>query len=68
MGSCKKTGCLCLYINILCLLDVKGNIVAKDEEKTEVINVFFASIFYSKSSYCWGSQPPELVDKNGKQN
>lgn len=43
MGSCKKTGCLCLYINILCLLDVKGNIVAKGEEKTEVINVFFAS-------------------------
>lgn len=51
---------------VLCLLDVKENFIAKDEEKTEVINAFFASIFHSKASY-WGSQPPELLDKNRRQ-
>lgn len=60
MGSCRKT--------VFHLLDVKRNIVAKDEEKTEVISAFFASVFYSKASYYQGSQPPELVDRNGKQN
>lgn len=59
MGTHMKT--------VLCLLDVKENFIAKDEEKIEVINAFFASIFHSKASYHWGSQPPELLDRNGKQ-
>jgi len=54
--------------NLHPLLDAKGNIVTKDEEEDEVLNVFFASVFNSKTSYSWGTQPPELEDRNGEQN
>ncbi|KAK4832989.1 hypothetical protein QYF61_027013 [Mycteria americana] len=50
------------------LLDVGGNIVAKDEEKAEVLNAFFDSVFNSKTSYSWGTQPPELEDRDGEHN
>lgn len=60
MGSHMKT--------VPCLFDVKGNLIAKDEEKAEVINAFLASIFHSKASYDQGSQPPELISRNWKQN
>jgi len=49
-------------------LDVKGNTVTKADEKAEVLNVAFASIFNSKTSCSPGTQPPELEDGDGEQN
>lgn len=40
--------------------------MTKEEEKTEVLNVFFASVFNSKTSCSVGTQTPELKDKNGE--
>lgn len=48
------------------LLLVGANIVTKDEKQSEVLNVFFASAFNSKSS-CWSTGPPELENKDGDQ-
>ncbi|KAK4819995.1 hypothetical protein QYF61_017374 [Mycteria americana] len=50
------------------LLDARGNIVAKDEEKAEVLNAFFASVFNSKTSCSPGTQLPELEDRDREQN
>ncbi|KAK4818051.1 LOW QUALITY PROTEIN: hypothetical protein QYF61_004578 [Mycteria americana] len=54
--------------NLHPLLDVGRNIMRKDEEKSEVLNAFFASVFNSQTSYPQGIQPPELEDRNGEQN
>ncbi|KAK4822331.1 hypothetical protein QYF61_013030 [Mycteria americana] len=54
--------------NLHPLLDEGGNIVTKDEEKAEVLNAFFASVFHSKTSCSPGTQPPELADRDGEQN
>ncbi|PKU46309.1 rna-directed dna polymerase from mobile element jockey-like [Limosa lapponica baueri] len=43
-----------------------GNTVTKDEEKAEVLNAFFASVFNSKTSCSLGNQLPELEGR--KQN
>jgi len=50
------------------LLDARGNIDNEDEEKTEVLNAFFASVLTSQTGYSQGSQPPVLEDREGEQN
>jgi len=50
------------------LLDVRENIAKKDEEKAEVLNDFFASVFNSQTGYSQGSQPPVLEDMEGEWN
>jgi len=38
-------------------LDVRESIVTKAEEKAEVLNAFFVSVFNSKTSCSVGTQP-----------
>jgi len=55
-------------VNLHPLLDVGENIPNKDEEKAEVLNAFFDSVFDSPTGYPQGSQPPVLEDGEGEQN
>jgi len=50
------------------LLGAGGNIANKDEEKAEVLNAFFASVFNSQTSYSQGTGTPVLEDREGEQN
>jgi len=47
---------------------VGRNIVNKDEEKAEVLDACFASLFNSETAYSQGCQPPVLEDRDGEQN
>ncbi|KAK4806238.1 LOW QUALITY PROTEIN: hypothetical protein QYF61_013382 [Mycteria americana] len=54
--------------NLQPLVDGGGNTVTKDEEKAEVLNAFFASLFNSRADCSLGTQPVELEDRVGDQN
>jgi len=47
------------------LLDVGGNLLTKDEEKADVLNAFFASVFNSQRSCSPDTQPSPLSRKTG---
>ena len=54
--------------NLHRLLNAKGNLVTKNQDKAEVFNALFASVFNSETCYSLGTQPPALVDRDGEQN
>ncbi|NXY64185.1 PO11 protein, partial [Callaeas wilsoni] len=54
--------------NLHSLLDAGGNLVTKDEEKEEVLNTFFASVFKKKTSCPQDNCLPGLVGGVREQN
>ena len=44
--------------NLHPLMDTEGSLVTKDQDKLEVLNASFASVFNSKTCYFLGTQPP----------
>jgi len=54
--------------NLHPLLDGGGTIAKNVEEKAEVLNACFASVFHSKTSSSPVTQPPEVENRDGEQN
>jgi len=54
--------------NLHPLLDAEGNMVTKNQDKAEVLNTFFATVFNSKTNCFLVTQPLALVDRGGQQN
>ncbi|RMC22481.1 hypothetical protein DUI87_00795 [Hirundo rustica rustica] len=54
--------------NLCSLLDEGGNIVTADEEKAEVLNAYFASVFNGKTTCLQDNCSLELVDGVREQN
>ncbi|KAJ7427381.1 Protein Wnt-4 [Willisornis vidua] len=54
--------------NLQSLLDLRGNIVNQDEEKAEVLNTYFVSVFTSKTGGPQDNWPLELIDNDRKLN
>ncbi|KAJ7409653.1 RNA-directed DNA polymerase from mobile element jockey-like protein [Willisornis vidua] len=50
------------------LLDSRGNIVNWEEEKVEVLNTYFASVFTNKTGGPQDNGPLELIDNDRKLN
>ena len=53
--------------NLHPLLDAEGKLVTKDQDKAEVLNAFFASVFNSETCHSLRTQLPVLVNRDGEQ-
>jgi len=53
--------------NLHPLQDMAGNVTTEDQEKIEVLNAFFTSVFNCQTSYPWGTLHPDLKGWDGEQ-